>query len=199
MRVIVGRLRGRKLRGPSGAATRPILDRVKQALFDRLGARFGLPGEIPPIDVLDLFAGAGGLGIEALSRGARSATLVECDRAALACLRANVADLELESAARIVAARAETAAVRPPGADPFGLVFLDPPYPMSAALTDDSPLGRVLHRLAVELPVSRNAPLVWRFDRALVPDQLLPGGWTIAERHDYGSMSLAFLARGAAA
>jgi 16S rRNA (guanine966-N2)-methyltransferase len=127
MRVIAGRLRGRRLEAPDGQTTRPITDRVKETLFNILGSRWGEPGELPPLNVLDVFAGCGGLGIEALSRGARHCTFVERDRAALACLRVNLTRLEL--LAHSTVSRANAWSMRPPAAEPgFGLIFVDPPY-----------------------------------------------------------------------
>ena len=95
MRVISGSAKGRALK-PAGPATRPITDRVKESLFDILAAR------VVGANVLDLFAGAGSVGIEALSRGARAATFVELDRDALNAIRANLETTRLADRARIV-------------------------------------------------------------------------------------------------
>lgn len=95
MRVISGTAKGRRLKSP-GTATRPITDRVKENLFNILGAR------VLDANVLDLFAGAGSVGIEALSRGARSATFVEVDRNALRALRENLTLTRLADRAKIV-------------------------------------------------------------------------------------------------
>jgi 16S rRNA (guanine966-N2)-methyltransferase len=95
MRVISGTARGRPLK-PAGAATRPITDRAKESLFDILAAR------VVGANVLDLFAGAGSVGIEALSRGARAATFVELDRDALHAIRANLETTRLADRARVV-------------------------------------------------------------------------------------------------
>jgi 16S rRNA (guanine(966)-N(2))-methyltransferase RsmD len=95
MRVISGTAKGRPLKSP-GAATRPITDRVKENLFNILGTR------VMDAEVLDLFAGAGSVGIEALSRGAKSATFVEKDAVALKAIRANLALTRLEARARVV-------------------------------------------------------------------------------------------------
>ncbi|MEX1286974.1 MAG: RsmD family RNA methyltransferase, partial [Acidimicrobiia bacterium] len=84
MRIIGGEARGRRLRGPKGDTTRPMTDRAREALFNILGP------EVVEAAVLDLYAGTGSLGLEALSRGASSAVFVERDRRALAVLRANV-------------------------------------------------------------------------------------------------------------
>ena len=72
MRVVAGQFRGRSLDAPEGLTTRPMTDRAKETLFNILGSRCAMPGELPDFDVLDLFAGTGGLGFVALSRGARS-------------------------------------------------------------------------------------------------------------------------------
>jgi 16S rRNA (guanine966-N2)-methyltransferase len=124
MRVIAGELGGRRLRSARGQATRPTAERVREALFSMLEP---LQGAV----VLDLFAGSGALGIEALSRGATHATFVERDPRALAVLRANVAALELGERARVLGGDA-LAALR--GKDIYDLVFLDPPYAMAPAL-----------------------------------------------------------------
>src|ERR1051325_11217291 len=99
MRVIAGRLRGRPLAAPPGAA-RPVTDRVKETIFNILGHRFAQPGELPAVAVLDLFAGTGGMGIEALSRGATSCLFVERDRCTLRILSENLDKLKLHDVAR---------------------------------------------------------------------------------------------------
>ena len=126
MRIIAGRHRGRVLRAPEGAATRPTADRVRQALFDMLWhAPWGGRTTIQDQLVLDAFAGTGALGLEALSRGADHATFFEIDRAALAALRANITACKEDARSAVVAADA----TRPPRARvPCGLIFLDPPY-----------------------------------------------------------------------
>ena len=92
MRIVAGQWRGRTLAAPAGAATRPTADRVRQALFDMLlHAPWGGRDRVEGAAVLDAFAGTGALGLEALSRGAATATFIERDRAALAALRANIA------------------------------------------------------------------------------------------------------------
>lgn len=123
-RIISGRYRGRRLKTPAGAATRPTAGRVRQVLFDILapelfGCRF-----------LDAFAGSGGVGLEALSRGAAHVVLVERDRAALAALRANLEALGGDRRAELVrddGLAALRSAARG-GAAAFDLIFLDPPY-----------------------------------------------------------------------
>lgn len=118
MRVIAGTHRGRRLVAPDSPATRPISDRAKEAVFSSLGEA------VEGARVLDLFAGAGSFGIEALSRGAAAATFVESGRAALAALERNLATLGLE--ARVSAQPVERFL---PAADgPYDLVFVDPPW-----------------------------------------------------------------------
>ena len=130
MRIIAGAWRGRALVAPPGEATRPTADRVRQALFDRLmhapwaqnvsAGRATMEGAT----VLDVFAGTGALGLEALSRGAARAVFMEQDRAAVAALRANVAACRAEAQCRVLA----TDARRPTPGEPCGVVFMDPPY-----------------------------------------------------------------------
>lgn len=125
MRIIAGAWRGRALSAPPGDATRPTADRVRQALFDRLmHAPWAGRAVIDGARVLDVFAGTGALGLEALSRGAAHATFLETGRAALAALRANVAACRAEGRSMVLAADA----LRPPPGQGCGLVFLDPPY-----------------------------------------------------------------------
>jgi 16S rRNA (guanine966-N2)-methyltransferase len=122
MRIVAGEFGGRRLRVPKGDATRPTTDRARESLFARLGPIDGL-------DVLDPFAGTGALGLEALSRGARSCLFGETAHAALSCLRANIEALELGARTRVqrgdgrALLRAEAGAGRR-----YGLVLLDPPY-----------------------------------------------------------------------
>jgi 16S rRNA (guanine966-N2)-methyltransferase len=121
VRVIAGRLRGRALSAPAGDATRPTGARVKEALFSILG-------DVSGVRVLDLYAGSGALGIEALSRGAAAAVFVESARPALACLRENLTNLDLGSLATVLAMRAESAAAQLKRHGPFELVLCDPPW-----------------------------------------------------------------------
>ena len=105
MRVVAGQYRGRTLVAPRGGSTRPTSDRVREALFSIIGSVEGL-------DVLDLFAGSGALGIEALSRGAASATFVDASRAAIAAIRANTAMIDDATPIRVIADRLAGCAAR---------------------------------------------------------------------------------------
>lgn len=125
MRVIAGSAKGRRLEAPRGRAVRPTADRVKEALFSILGSRVDLGGAV----MLDVFAGSGALGIEALSRGAAAVTFVEQDAAARRALSANLARCGLAERSRIVkqAAAGALARLAEEGAR-FDGVLMDPPY-----------------------------------------------------------------------
>ena len=136
LRVVAGSLRGRRLVAPTGDAVRPTKDVVKEAVFSALDAR----GAIRDATVLDLYAGTGSLAIEALSRGATRAVLVERDRAALAALTQNVEQLDLGARTAVVRLDVDRFVTgRPPGEAPFDLVVADPPYDT----TDDTIRGLV--------------------------------------------------------
>jgi 16S rRNA (guanine966-N2)-methyltransferase len=127
MRVVAGRYGGRRLVAPPGSATRPTSDRVREALFSVLG------GSVQDARVLDLYAGSGALGIEALSRGAASVLFVDRSPRAITAIRANLKALGIDADVRRLEARAalRTASAR---ADAYDLVFLDPPYRRAAEL-----------------------------------------------------------------
>ena len=121
MRIIAGAWRGRKLDAPAGLATRPTADRVRETLFSMLVSRLG---SFEGLRVADLFAGSGALGFEALSRGAAAATFVDQDRTAVAAIKANAARLDALERINVIPGSALVL----PKADPFDLVFADPPY-----------------------------------------------------------------------
>jgi len=126
MRIIAGLHRGRRLVTPRGRATRPTSDRARETLFAVLG-------DLQGIRFLDLFAGSGAVGIEALSRGAAHVCFVESAAAALAALRANLQAIDAATATTVVARQLPAAIDRLSG--PFELVFLDPPYADATLLT----------------------------------------------------------------
>ncbi|MYS14812.1 16S rRNA (guanine(966)-N(2))-methyltransferase RsmD [Streptomyces sp. SID4982] len=127
-RVIAGTAGGRRLSVPPGTGTRPTSDRAREALFSTWQSLLGTPldGE----RVLDLYAGSGAVGLEALSRGAAHALLVEADARAARTVRDNVRSLGLPGA-EVRAGKAEQVIRTAPPAEPYGLVFLDPPYAVS--------------------------------------------------------------------
>ena len=122
MRIIAGEWRGRKLTAPKGDATRPTADRTRETLFSMLTSRLG---SFEDLQVADLFAGSGALGLEALSRGADHCLFVEQDRAACDTIRANVGTLGAQRRCAL-----ETASVMHlrPAKKPYDLMLLDPPY-----------------------------------------------------------------------
>ncbi|HUR13798.1 MAG TPA: 16S rRNA (guanine(966)-N(2))-methyltransferase RsmD [Mycobacteriales bacterium] len=124
MRIVAGIHGGRRLAVPRGTGTRPTADRAREGLFSSLQSLLDLDGA----RVLDLYAGSGALGLEALSRGAAEATLVEREQPALAALRANVTELAVQ--ATVVEADVAAFLAGPP--EPFDLVLLDPPYELDA-------------------------------------------------------------------
>jgi 16S rRNA (guanine966-N2)-methyltransferase len=125
MRIVGGRLRGRVLAAPQSGAIRPTADRLREALFNILVHAYGDP--VTGARVLDLFAGTGALGLEALSRGADFALLIDDAAPARALMRDNVTALGLGGSARIFR-RDATALGDVHPVEPFSLVFLDPPY-----------------------------------------------------------------------
>jgi len=199
MRIIAGEHRGRRIESPPGLDTRPMLDRVREALFSTLGTR------LPEASVLDLFAGSGSLGLEALSRGARRARMIEKDPKALAVLRKNVEHLGMADRAEIIRGDALRKDLWRPLASEagFDLVFLDPPFRM---IEEPDPRLEVLASLG-ELLREVLAPggclVVHAPSRTLdwirIPG-LVPGPWRRDERR-YGSSGLLYLlaeeARGA--
>ena len=126
MRIIAGTEKGRIL-APPAAATRPTADRVRQALFDML-RHAPWAGDALEGPALDAFAGTGALGLEALSRGAPRAAFIERDRAAQACIAANIAACRMGRRALLLPGDATRPPPPPPGWGPVGLLFLDPPY-----------------------------------------------------------------------
>ncbi len=122
LRIVAGDLRGRRIRVPAGVRVRPTPDKVREALFDILGH------DLSGTRVLDACAGSGALGLEALSRGAVSATFLEADPRVLAVLRRNAHDLGVASRCRIIQGRVEALLGKGGAGGPFDLVLADPPY-----------------------------------------------------------------------
>ena len=158
MRIVAGTWRGRALAVPPGSATRPTADRVRQALFDMLlHAPWGGRDTIDGAHVLDVFAGTGAFGLEALSRGAAHATFIEHDRAALAALHANIAACRAQDRATVLPF---DALATPPG-PPAGLVFLDPPYRqdlIACALAHLRSIGRIAPTAFIIAETARDEP-----------------------------------------
>lgn len=175
MRIVGGTLGGRVLRAPAGAATRPTSEKVREALFQILG-------DVTDARVLDLFAGSGGLGIEALSRGAAHATFVDSGKPALAAIRRNLAELGLEDRASVIAQDAVAFARRPPPA-PWHVVFVDPPYASDLAI-------RALTALPPE-SLAEQAVIVIEHDRRNAPPDSI-GSLLRTDLRSYGDTRVSF-------
>jgi 16S rRNA (guanine966-N2)-methyltransferase len=173
VRVVAGEFRGRTLAAPRGGRTRPTADRVREALFSMLG-------DLSGARVLDLYAGSGALGIEALSRGAESAVFVERDARAAAVIERNLASLGLEQ--RVVKQDAMRFLAR--GEGMFDLVFCDPPY--------DSP-RRLAGALAERLPAltSETARIVTESDKRMPLELPFP----LLKERTYGATRIAIHGR----
>ncbi len=162
MRVIAGTSRGRPLKVPAGGTTRPTADRVREAIFNVLAALIDLEGA----DVVDLFAGSGAMGVEALSRGAASVVFVDSSLPAVRAVRANVTGTGLDPGrTRVVRADVVDWLLRP---HRFDLALCDPPYAFDAW---EQLLGR-LHA----------AVAVLESDRPVI----VPGTWEIIRNKRYG-------------
>lgn len=178
-RVISGIARGRRLAVPPGTGTRPTSDRAREGLFSALTATLGT---LDGVRVLDLYAGSGAVGLEALSRGATAATLVESDRNAARTIRANLTALGLPGGG-LVSDRVERYAATP-ATIPFDVVFADPPY----AVTDDA-LRAVLADLLANGYLSEGAIVaVERASRG--GDFAWPPGIVHDRTRDYGEAAL---------
>jgi 16S rRNA (guanine966-N2)-methyltransferase len=167
MRVVAGSARGRTLVAPPGARTRPTTDRVREAIFNALGSRGGVEGE----PVVDLFAGSGALGVEALSRGATHATFVDSDRAARHAVRRNVESCGFADRATIVGAPVERWLAGLPAGARFTVAFCDPPYAFAGwpALLEAMPADLVVAESDSPIPI----PAGWD----LVRDARYGGTW----------------------
>lgn len=182
MRVVGGRLRGRILAGPKTPAIRPTADRLRESLFNILVHGYGDP--LAGARVLDLFAGTGALGIEALSRGAAFALFVDDGAEARALVRENATALGLGGVSRIFRRDATMLGPAHP-IEPFSLAFLDPPYGQGLAekaLTSARANGWLTPSALIVVEEAKKAQFV------------APEGFTDLERRDYDDTEFAFLA-----
>jgi 16S rRNA (guanine(966)-N(2))-methyltransferase RsmD len=182
VRIIGGQGKGRRLRAPKGGATRPTGDRVKQTLFDILAPR------IVSSRFLDVFAGAGGIGLEALSRGAARVVLVDNNRAAVEAIEANLEALKADGQAQVFRqdARVALAALGDSGVR-FDVIYLDPPY--------DSPLyEELLEQVGVTRLVKDDGVVIAEhFHKRLLPETI--GGLVCARMVRIGDHRLSFYRR----
>jgi 16S rRNA (guanine(966)-N(2))-methyltransferase RsmD len=189
MRIIAGTWRGREILGPIGTTTRPVLDRVKGAIFDILGSRLGLPGQLPPIAVLDLFCGTGSMGLEALSRGARRCHFVDRDRSAVKLLRQNIDTLGARECAFVSSASGKTVDLALNG--PYDLAFVDPPYPLSRDVSAAGIVPIIFNRLRETGVVTPEIIIVCRHEDALImPNQM--AGFATTNRRTFNKMAVTF-------
>lgn len=181
MRLISGKWRGRVLRSPPGATTRPTGDRTREALFSILTSRLG---SFEGLAVADIFAGTGALGLEAMSRGAEYCTFVDQDRDALSALKANIA---------MLGAKADVLAMSVSSLGPsrraYDLLMFDPPYGSGGA-------GALLEKLT---RLGWAAPSAWATIETGKDEQVSAEGWTLEVERSYGIAKLSVLARAAPA
>lgn len=185
MRIIAGKYRRRKLQTNPGLTTRPITDRAKEPLFERLERH------VHQARVADIFAGTGTLGLEALSRGARSAVFIEQDRNAVELLQRNIRAIGVEDETMVWRTDAVRSSYRPQGVPdfiPFGLIFFDPPYRMIDTLQTNSPLFKSLQRLARSTVSSEDAILCLRTPAGAEFE--MPTEWTLVRTLDLSSMQV---------
>jgi 16S rRNA (guanine966-N2)-methyltransferase len=184
LRIVSGGLRGRNLITPEGQGTRPTSDRARQAVFNILEHAAWAP-ELHGARIMDLFAGSGALGFEALSRGAAFCLFVETDEAARGAIRENIDALGLFGATRIHRRDATDLGQRPASAgDPFDLAFLDPPYRQSLA-------ERALAGLAEGGWLKPGALVM--VERGSDEPELSAPGYTVLDARDYGAARVSFL------
>lgn len=182
VRIISGTHKGRKLLPPATDATRPVTDRIKTRLFDRLQAA----GRLEAAHVLDVFSGTGSFGLEALSRGASHATFFEKDRSALDRLRRNITACAFDAASTVVDGDLFDFFAKRTLPVPADVVFFDPPYRMVNA--DADRLRRLL--TAILRQTTPGGMILFRHDAADTPDLTdLPE----AGRWEYGSMTVTYL------
>ncbi len=185
MRIIAGEFRRRQLLANPGQVTRPITDRVKEILFERI------QGKLAGKRIADVFAGTGSLGLEALSRGAERVVLIEGDRRAFDLLRRNVAALKVEERAFCWRTDVARTSFRPRGVDaflPYDVVFFDPPHALAEQLVPESPLGRALVRLARPEVTAAEAVLYFRGPQGLLPR--CPACWLREQTLPISSMDI---------
>lgn len=178
MRIIAGEFRGRNLAAPEGNVTRPTADRTREAVFHIINS--GLRPFSNVSKVLDLYAGSGALGFEALSRGAKHVTFVENDSAAIQAIRANAAALKVESRVTVISSPLPAAINQIRGARSFDLIFADPPYALDALQSIRNAAGLA----------SKDALLVFEHSSKDRPSPGRP--WRLLERRTWGAATVSF-------
>ncbi|MGH7769863.1 MAG: 16S rRNA (guanine(966)-N(2))-methyltransferase RsmD [Candidatus Binatia bacterium] len=182
MRVIAGQAKGRRLKTPKGRELRPTADRVKEALFNIL------PHDLSGRKVLDLFAGTGGLSIEALSRGAKEAVMVDVSKEATRVIEDNLRTLDLAGKSRVLTAPVfKTVRTLARGKERFDLILIDPPYDKGLA-------GETLKAIDKEALLAESGTAVAEHSvREMVEERY--GTLVLADRRRYGDTQLSFFTR----
>ena len=180
MRIISGTSRGRRLATPKSQAIRPTSDRVKESIFNSLGS------EVEGKTVLDLFAGTGNLGIEALSRGAKKALFVEKGRQALRLIQINLAQVGMEDRSEILPKDVSRAiGILNQRGESFDLILMDPPY-------EKGLIQRTLLKLDSHRIYHEDSILIVEHDRREpIPEKV--EGWTLARQRRIGDTLISFL------
>jgi len=183
MRIVAGEFRGRKIAVPDTPETRPTMDKTRQAIFNILrSASWALKSDGTPIlygaRVLDVFAGSGAMGFEALSQGAQNAMFVESGRLAAESIRANIKTMKLEARTALVS---KDAFKLPPSGVVFDLVFLDPPY-------QEGLLSQALQELQEKNYIGPETLLVLEMQKK----QDAPGGINALDTRQYGVSKVVF-------
>ena len=185
MRVIGGEFKGRQLSVTRGRLIRPTSDRVREAIFDILGPSWTFPR------VLDLFAGTGSLGIEALSRGAEEAVFVEQGKGALTVLKENLKVLGLKSRSWVLSVPAKKAiAVLGERGEVFGLIFMDPPYGKEV-------VGKTIEEIVRRGILAATGVIV--AEHATRDRILPPVGLELSQQRQYGDTTVSFFHKGSPA
>ncbi|ODT26034.1 MAG: 16S rRNA (guanine(966)-N(2))-methyltransferase RsmD [Kaistia sp. SCN 65-12] len=181
MRIVAGKFRGKALLSPSDDSIRPTSDRARESVFNILASRIGV--HLDGLKVLDLFAGTGALGLEALSRGASSAVFVDNGTESRGIIRDHIEAFGIAGIAKLL--RRDATALGPAGTmGPFDLVFLDPPYAKG--------LGeQALTSLKAGDWLARDATIV--LEESSEVELVLPEGFSLDDRREYGAAAVHFI------
>ena len=181
MRIVAGKFRGKQLTSPSDESIRPTADRVRESMFNILASRLG--PVFSGLRVLDLFAGTGALGLEALSRGAEHVTFVDNGAEARGLIRDHIEAFGAAGITKLL--RRDATALGQPGTfGRFDLIFLDPPYGQG--------LGeKALSELAANGWIAPGATVVW--EEAAGAEVTIPAGFTLEDTREYGAAAVRFL------
>ena len=182
MRVQAGKAKGTRLLWPRTSAVRPMTDRVRMSLFSILGDR------LPRARFLDLFAGSGCLGIEALSRGAAAAVFVEKRRAVAEIIQKNLDRTHLDALARVLTTDALRIARALP--EQFDIICLDPPYAMSRTLSSDRPVTQLIRQLGDRMLAPDGILMLGHSSHGSSPEGI--GSLVRTDHRTYGSRALSF-------